>query len=135
MPIKWTWQWKPSEDGQNVHKMFPRNSFYVFFASLVIGWSLLLFWNLNHEYCWITDGTLSDRFYGSGVAIMFLGCAHHINSARRYGWEKALTEFFFFTTISSLCDEVFFNPLIVSVWEWLLAATVWIFLLYKNRDK
>lgn len=109
--------------------------FMVFIGSLILGWSLLGFWNLNHEFCWIVNDAISDRFYGVGVAVMFTGCAHLINSGRRFGWKKAITEFFFFTTISNLCDELFFDPFLVSAWEWLIAAAIWIYLIYKNRYK
>lgn len=107
--------------------------FYLFLSGVILGWGLLLTWNLNHHYCWITNPDISDRLYGCGTALIFLGCAHLINSGKRFGWKKAITEFFFYTTISNFCDELFFDPFVNSPWEWILAALVWFYLLYHNN--
>jgi hypothetical protein len=115
-----------------------KRMFFVFVWSVIVGWAFRLTWDLNHFYHWFPDG---DFFWGVGYAVILFGCAIHINNTINRRWfknrwayiiSKTFTQFFFYTAISNLCDELFFNPNEVSAGEWITASIMWGLIHYYN---
>ena len=105
-----------------------------------MGWAFRLFWDLNHSFKWVVSG---DFFWGTGYALVLFGCAMYIDSTIQvkpawikkrwiYKLAKTFTQFFLFTSISNLCDELFFNPMKVSAGEWIMAILMWVAIHYFN---
>ena len=112
--------------------------FKIYVACILTGWAFRLFWDLNHVYNWMLYG---DWFFGVGIAVMFFGCSVYIDSTiirRKFDkrWQylmcKMFTRFFLFTCISNLCDEMFYDPFVVSFHEWATAFFVFSALYAKS---
>jgi putative Mn2+ efflux pump MntP len=111
--------------------------FKLYVLCILTGWAFRAFWDLNHTYHWIPSG---DFFWATGLSVMLFGCAIYIdkNTVSKSFPNKAcfviakmFSRLFLFTSISNLCDELFFNPFVVSWEEWFLALLVLTFLYFQ----
>jgi hypothetical protein len=107
-------------------------AFKIYVALTILGLSLKLYWDLNHVFEWIKDG---DFFFGVGIALIIIAGAIYIDSTKSRGWQKVFTRLALFTAVSNLCDEVMFNPYIVSWQEWVTALSVLIGVYFYERYK
>jgi|TARA_R110000851_G_scaffold267356_1_gene419839 glycogen synthase len=105
-------------------------AFKIYVVLTVLGLSFRLYWDLNHVFKWIKDG---DFFFGVGIALILIAGAIYIDSTKSNGWAKVFTRFALFTAVSNLCDEVMFNPYIVSWQEWVTALVVLIGVYFYER--
>jgi tellurite resistance protein TehA-like permease len=85
---------------------------------------------MNHVFGWIPSG---DFFWAVGLAVMLFGSVWYIDSTvdrskfssiRLYWLAKSFTRLVNYTACSNLCDELFFDPLVVSWQEWVTALLV-----------
>ena len=76
-----------------------------------------------------------DFFFGVGIALIIIAGAIYIDSTKTNGSAKIFTRFALFTAVSNLCDEVFFDPFIVSWNEWVTALAVLVGVYIYERKK
>jgi len=96
-------------------------AFRIYVILTILGFLFRLSWDLNHAFEWLEDG---DFLFGVGFGLIFIAGAIYIDSTKKHGIAKVFTRFALFTAISNLCDEVLFNPFVVSWHEWVTALIV-----------
>lgn len=107
-----------------------KQAFNIFAVCLAVGLIMIAYWNLNHVYRWYQS---LDFCYGSGFAIVLVGCSYLINELIE-GKRKLITLPFFYLSLSNLMDELFFDPFVVSIYEYISSlAIITIIYFYETR--
>tara|TARA_R110002167_G_scaffold168263_1_gene365942 strand:- start:134 stop:496 length:363 start_codon:yes stop_codon:yes gene_type:complete len=107
-------------------------AFRIYVILTIIGFLFRLSWDLNHSFEWLENG---DFLFGVGFGLIFIAGAIYIDSTKKRGIAKVFTRFALFTAISNLCDEVLFDPFVVSWQEWLTSLIVLIGVIIYDKRK
>lgn len=104
--------------------------FYSIFFSL--GLILVSFWNLNHAFHWFKS---LDACYGIGIGLMILAGTYYVyrHIAKKVWYKQIISGFFLYLAIANLTDELFFDPFVVSIKEYLTALLALIIITYLTR--
>lgn len=102
--------------------------------SFSLGLLLVSLWNMNHVFGWFES---LDSLYGIGIGLMILAGTYYVyrDIAKKVWYKQIISGFFLYLAIANLTDELFFDPFVVSIKEYLTALITLIIITYATRAR
>jgi drug/metabolite transporter superfamily protein YnfA len=110
-----------------------RKEFKIFSVMVVCVFVLSVTYNLNKLFNYVLFSQEdNETLFGLSYTIPLVVCGYMICKQARHTLEKIICKFFLWIAITSLCDEIIFDPFKPQIWEHFAGLIIMLTIIYTD---
>jgi hypothetical protein len=110
-----------------------RKEFKIFSVMVVFVFILSVAYNLNKLFKYaLFNLETNEMLFGLSYTIPLVVCGYMICKQARHTLEKIICKFFLWIALTSLCDELIFDPFKPQIWEHFAGLIIMLTLIYTD---